>query len=91
MHDTSMDMKNHARDEPMNNKFMAKSLEDTNQGTHDQGDSYAFPFFGNVGSPLMATLNIPGLNVGLLIWLWNTPNVPNALDDSHIMTLCHGH
>jgi hypothetical protein len=30
------------------------------------------------------------LNVGLLVWLWNTPNVPNYLDDSHISTLCHG-
>jgi hypothetical protein len=70
---------------------MAKVLEDTNQGTPSQGDSCAFPFFGNVGAPLMATLNIPGLNVGLPVWLWTTLNVPNALDASQISTLCHGH
>jgi hypothetical protein len=39
----------------------------------------------------MATLNIPGLNVGKSVWLWTTLNVPNALDASHIRTLCHGH
>jgi hypothetical protein len=55
------------------------------------GGSCAFPFFGNVGAPLMATLNILGLNVGLPVWLWTTLNVPNALDASQISTLCHGH
>jgi hypothetical protein len=69
---------------------MAKFLEDTNQGKTSQGDSYAFHFFGNVVSPLMATLNIPRLNVGLLIWLWITLNVTNDIDSSKIITLCHG-
>jgi hypothetical protein len=63
--ETFLDINNHARDEPMHKKVMAKVLEDTNQGTHAQGDSCAFPFFGNIGAPLMATLNIPKLNVGL--------------------------
>jgi hypothetical protein len=75
-----LDMNNIARDELVYKKFMAKFLEDTNQGTPAQGDSYAFPFFGNVGAPLMATLNIIGLNVGLPIWLWTTLNVLNSLD-----------
>ena len=56
-----------------------------------QGDSYDFPFFGNVGVPLMATLYIPGLNVGLPVWLGTIPNVPNALDASLLSTLCHGY
>jgi hypothetical protein len=73
-----------------NKTIMDKFLEDTNQGTPSQGDSCAFPFFGNIGAPLMATLNIPGLTVGLLVWLWTTLNVPNALEASQISTLCQG-
>jgi hypothetical protein len=70
--------------------FMDKVIDDTNQGTHSQGDPCAFPFFRNVGVPLMATLYIPGLNVGLLVWLGTIPNVPNDIDASHLSTLCHG-
>jgi hypothetical protein len=89
--ETFMDMNNPTRDEPVHKNDMAKVLEDTNQGTPTQGDSCAFPFFGNVGAPLMATLNILGLNVGLPVWLWTTPNVSNSLDASQISTLCQGH
>jgi hypothetical protein len=39
----------------------------------------------------MATLNILGLNVGLLVWLRTTLNVLNDLDAYMIITLCHGH
>jgi hypothetical protein len=70
---------------------MAKFLDHTNQGTPSQGDSCAFPFFGNVGVPLMATLYIPGLNVGLSVWLGTIPNVLNALDAYYLSTLSHGH
>jgi hypothetical protein len=70
---------------------MAKVPNDTNQGTPSQGDSCAFPFFVNVGVPLMATLYIPGLNVGLLVWLGTFPNVSNALEASQLSTLCQGH
>jgi hypothetical protein len=70
---------------------MEKVPDDTNQGTPSQGDSCAFPFFGNVGVPLMATLYIPGLNVGLPVWLGTIPNVLNSLDASQLSTLCHGH
>jgi hypothetical protein len=86
-----MDMKNPARYEPMHKKVMSKVLEDTNQGTPSQGDSFSFPFFGNVGSPLMATLNILGLNVALQVWFCTTQNVPNSLDASQISTLYQGH
>jgi hypothetical protein len=55
-----------------------------------QGDSCAFPFFGNIGVPLMANLYIPSLNVGLPVWLGTIPNVPNALDASQLIDLCHG-
>jgi len=85
-----MDMNDHTRDETVHKNDMAKVLEDTNQGTPSQRNSCAFPFFGNVGAPLMATLNIIGLNVGLLVWLWTTLNDLNYLDAYQISTLCHG-
>jgi hypothetical protein len=61
-------MNNLARDEPMHKNVMDKVLENTNQRIPAQGDSCAFTFFENIGSPLMATLNIPGLNVGIPVW-----------------------
>jgi hypothetical protein len=85
-----MDLKYPTRGEPLHKIFMAKVPDDTNQGTPSQGDSCAFPFFRNVGVPLMATLYILGLNVGLPVWLGTIPNVPNALDASHLRTLSYG-
>jgi hypothetical protein len=70
---------------------MEKFPDNTNQGTPSQGDSCAFPFFRNIGVPLMATLYIPGLNVGLSVWLGTIPNVLNSLDAYELSTLCHGH
>jgi hypothetical protein len=70
--------------------FMAKVIDDTNQGTPSQEDSCAFSFFINVGVPVMTTLYILGLNVGLPVWLGTIPNVPNDLDASQLSTLCHG-
>ena len=89
--ETFTDVKDPARGEPVHKIFMAKVPSDTNHGTPLQGDSCAFPFFGNVGFPLMATLYIPGLNVGLLVWFGTIPNVPNALDASQLRNLFHGH
>jgi hypothetical protein len=63
--ETFMDTSNTSREKPVHKNFMAKVLEDTNQGIPAQGDSCAFLFFGNVGVPLMTTLNLPRLNVGL--------------------------
>jgi hypothetical protein len=91
MCETFTDLNDTTRGEPMHKIFMDKVPDDTNQGTPSQGDSCSFPFFKNVGVPLMATLYIPGLNVGLLVWLGTIPNVPNALDASQLSTLIHGH
>jgi hypothetical protein len=88
--ETFTDLNDPARGEPVHNIFMDKFPDDTNQGTPSKGDSCAFPFFRNVGVPLMATLYIPGLNVGLPVWLGTIPNVLNALDASQLRTLCHG-
>ena len=90
MCETFTDLNDPAREESVNNIFMAKVTDNTNQGTPSQGDSCSFPFFGNVGVPLMATLYIVGLNVGLPIWLGTIPNVLNSLETSQLSTLCHG-
>jgi hypothetical protein len=89
--ETFTDLNDPARGEPVHRIFMAKFLGNTNQGTSSQVDSCSFPFFGNVGVPLMATLYIPGLNVGLPVWLGTIPNVANDIDASQLSTLNHGH
>ena len=70
---------------------MASTPTDTNQETPMQGASYAFPFTRNVGVPLMATLNLPGFTLGLLVWLFSTPTALNSLDDSQVSSLYQGH
>jgi hypothetical protein len=84
------DLNNPARGELVHKIFMDNVSDDTNQGTPSQGDSCAFPFFVNIGVPLMATLYTLGLNVGLPFWLGTIPNVLNSLDASQLSTLCHG-
>jgi hypothetical protein len=88
--ETFMDLNDPARGEPLHNIFMAKFPDDTNQGTPSQGDSCDFPFFENVGVPLMATLYILELNVGLPVWLSTIPNVLNDLDAYQLSILSHG-
>jgi hypothetical protein len=80
--ETFTDLNDPARGETLHKIFMAKVPNDTNQGTPSQGDSCVFPFFRNISVPLMATLYIPGLNVGQPGWLGTIANVPNALDAS---------
>jgi hypothetical protein len=86
--ETFTDLNDLARGEPVHKIFMATG--DTNQGAPLQGDYCTFPFFGNVGVPLMATLYILGLNVGLPVWLGTIPNVPNTIDAYQLITLSHG-
>ena len=56
---------------------MATFSEFTNQGIPSEGNPGQFPPFGNVGAPYMATLSLPGLTVGLPVWLFSTSVVPN--------------
>ena len=58
---------------------MATFLEFTNQGISSDGNPGHFPPFGNVGAPYIATLSLPGLIVGLSVWLFSTSVVPNVL------------
>ena len=57
---------------------MATFSEFTNQGIPSEGNLGHFPPFGNVGAPYMATLSLPGLTVGLPVWLFSTSVVPDV-------------
>ena len=48
----------------------------TNLGIPSDGNPGHFGPFGNVGAPYMATLSLPGLTVGLPVWLFSTSLVP---------------
>lgn len=63
----------------------------TNQGTPIHGDPCAFPCFGNIGPPMMTTLNLPGFTVGLPVWFFTNPVVPNAPDASQVSIVCQEH
>ena len=52
--------------------------EFTNQRILSEGNPGHFPPFGNVGAPYMATLSLPGLTVGLPVWLFSTSVVSNV-------------
>ena len=56
-----------------------------------QGTLCTIPLTGNVGVPLMATLNLPGFTLGLPVWLFSTPTVLNAPDASQASSLYQGH
>ena len=57
---------------------MATFSEFTNPGIPSDGHPGHFPPFGNVGAPYMATLSLPGLTVGLPVWLFSTSLVPTV-------------
>jgi hypothetical protein len=56
---------------------MASNPGSTNGGTPPPGEPYTFPSFGNFGPPYVATLSLPGLNIGLPVWLFPTPVISN--------------
>ena len=55
---------------------MASPFRTTNQETILPSTSFVFPPYGDVGPPLMATLSLPILNVGLPLWLFSSPIIP---------------
>ena len=55
---------------------MDMSSGTTNQEVPSQGEPFVFSSFGNVGPPLMATLSLPRLTIGLLVWLLSIPVIP---------------
>jgi hypothetical protein len=50
----------------------------TNEGTPLPGETFVFPSYRNVGPPYIATLSLPGLTIGLPVWLFSTPVISNA-------------
>ena len=54
---------------------MEMFLEFTNQGIPLDGSPGPFPSFGNVSAPYMAMLSLPGLTIGLPVWLFSTSMV----------------
>ena len=70
---------------------MANTPLNTNQEIPMLGTPCTIPLMGNVGVPLMATLNLPGFTLGLPVWLFLTPTVLNALDASQVSSLYQGH
>ena len=54
-------------------------MESTNQGLPLGGNASPFSSWGDVGAPHMATLSLPGLTIGLPIWLFSTSIVQNTV------------
>jgi hypothetical protein len=65
---------------------MASVPEMTNEGTPAPGKPFVFPSYGNIGPPHIATLSLPGLTIGLRVWLFSTQVIPNAVSSSVIST-----
>ena len=53
-------------------------MEPTNQGIPLGGNPSPFSSWGDVGAPHMATLSLPGLTIGLPIWLFSTSVIQNT-------------
>jgi hypothetical protein len=61
---------------------MASILEMTNEGTSAPEEPFVFPSYGNIGPPHIATLSLPSLTIGLLVWLFSTQVIPNVVSAS---------
>jgi hypothetical protein len=58
----------------------------TNEGTSSPGEPFVFPSYRNIGPPHIATLSLPGLTIGLPVWLFSTQVILNAVSDSFVRT-----
>jgi hypothetical protein len=65
---------------------MASVPRMTNEGTPFPGEPFVFPSYGNIGPPYIATLSLPGLTIGLPVWLFSTQVIPNAASASVVST-----
>jgi hypothetical protein len=61
---------------------MASIPKMTNEGTSAPREPFVFPSYGNIGPPYIATLSLPGLTIGLSVWLFSTQVIPNAVSAS---------
>jgi hypothetical protein len=62
--------------------LMASTPGSTNGGTPCPREPLTFPSFQNFGPPYIATLSLPGLTIGLPVWLFPTPVILNPPSDS---------
>jgi hypothetical protein len=58
----------------------------TNEGTPFPGEPFFFPSYRNIGPPHIATLSVPGLTIGLPVWLFSTQVILNAVSASFVST-----
>jgi hypothetical protein len=58
----------------------------TNEGTSFLGEPFVFPSYENIGPPYIATLRLPGLTIGLPVWLFSTQVISNATSSSVVST-----
>ena len=70
---------------------MGDSLKTASQENPFQDMSFVSPPCGDVGPPFIATLNLLGLTIGLPIWLFSNPVIPNAPFVSDPGPLLHEH
>jgi hypothetical protein len=50
----------------------------TNEGTPFPWEPFVFPSYGNVVPPYITTLSLPGLKIGLPVWLFYTLVISNV-------------
>jgi hypothetical protein len=62
----------------------------TNLSTNT-GETFIFSSYGNIGPPHIATLILPGLTIGLPVWLFSTQVISNAVSVSVISTYPQEH
>jgi hypothetical protein len=66
--------------------FMPSVPGMTNEGTHFPREPFVFPSYGNIGPPHIVTLSLPGLTIGLPVWLFSTQVISNAVSASVVST-----
>jgi hypothetical protein len=72
--------------------LIESTLGSTNRGTPFPREPFTFPSFGNIGPPCIATMSLPGLTIGLPVWLFpnlvisNLPIVSNEPSASDVST-----
>jgi hypothetical protein len=71
--------------------LMASVPEMTNEGTLAPGEPFVFPSYGNIGPPHIASLSLPGLMIGLSMWLFSTQVISNAVSASIVSTFPQEH
>jgi hypothetical protein len=65
---------------------MASVPRMTNERTLAPGEPFIFPSYGNICPPYITTLILPGLTIGLLVWLFSSQVISNVTGASSVST-----